>query len=486
MIEEETKTHYKTHQICVKKGHRMYSYFQTMSQNAKNMYNTTNFYIRQVYTGLTQEKVLQPLQKEVLDTIEKSIDEMNEVQLAAYHKKIEKEKVKPKEERKEFKCNLFEKPSKQSPYVDYSFLDCLFKIIIQNDYRSLPVQSSQGIMRVVFQNWKSFYASLKDFKANPSKYKAKPRIPKYIRSAEKEVIFTNQDCVIKDNKFLKFPKTKERLNIGKLGLSVGKLKQVRVIPKYKEYIVELVMDVPVEQIEYVDNGRYMGIDLGIDNLATIVFNTGRRPILIKGKNVKSINQYYNKMKAHFIGILRNGKQTKEGLFTSKRLEKLNQKRHYKLKDIFHKTSFNIVKNALEENIHTIIIGQNKDWKQKSNMGKRNNQSFVSIPHSLLIKMIEYKANKHGIRVIVTEESYTSKASFVDGDDIPSYGESNDKKNFSGKRIKRGLYRSSQDWLINADVNGAGNILKKGYLRFAKENSLNIEMINVWNPQTKVI
>ena len=236
---------------------------------------------------------------------------MNEVQLAAYHKKIEKEKVKPKEERKEFKCNLFEKPSKQSPYVDYSFLDCLFKIIIQNDYRSLPVQSSQGIMRVVFQNWKSFYASLKDFKANPSKYKAKPRIPKYIRSAEKEVIFTNQDCVIKDNKFLKFPKTKERLNIGKLGLSVGKLKQVRVIPKYKEYIVELVMDVPVEQIEYVDNGRYMGIDLGIDNLATIVFNTGRRPILIKGKNVKSINQYYNKMKAHFIGILRKVNRPKK-------------------------------------------------------------------------------------------------------------------------------------------------------------------------------
>ena len=458
MIEEkETRTHYKTHQICIKKGHRMYGYFQTMSQNAKNMYNTTNFYIRQVYTGLTQEKVLQPLQKEVLDTIEKRFDEMNKVQLAAYRKKVEKEKVKPNEKRKEIKCNLFEKPSKQSPYVDYNFLDCLFKIIAQNDYRSLPVQSSQGIMRVVFQNWKSFYASLKDFKANPSKYKAKPRIPKYIRSTKKEVIFSNQDCVIKDNKFLKFPKTKERLNIGKLGLSEGKLKQVRLIPKYNEYVVELVMDVPVEQLEHVDNGRYMGIDLGIDNLATIVFNTGRRPILIKGKNVKSINQYYNKMKAYFIGILRNRKQTKEGLFTSKRLEKLNQKRHYKLKDIFHKTSFSIVKNALEENIHTIIIGQNKDWKQKSNMGKRNNQSFVSIPHSLLIKMIEYKANKHGIKVIVTEESYTSKASFVDGDDIPSYGESNNNKYFSGKRIKRGLYRSSQDWLINADVNGAANI-----------------------------
>ncbi len=485
-MEKESKNHYKTHQIWVKKGHRMYEYFQTMTQNAKNMYNTTNFYIRQVYTSFIQEKPLQPLQKEVLDTIDIKLNQMNEVQWESYQKKIEKQKSKPKEKRKEVTCNLFKKPSKENPYADYHFLDSLFKVMAQNDYRSLPTQSSQGVMKTVFQNWKSFYASLKDYKQNPSKYKGKPRIPKYSRSTEKEVVFTNQDCVIKNNKFLKFPKTKEQLNIGKLGFSEGKLKQVRVIPKYNEYVVELVMDVLTEQKEYVDNGRYMSIDLGIDNLATIVTNTGRRPLLVKGKNVKSVNQYYNKMKAHFLGILRNGKQTNEGPFTSERLEKLHQKRYCKMKDIFHKASSEVIKVALEENINSIIIGQNKQWKQNINMGKQNNQSFVSIPHRLFISMIEYKAAQYGIQVMITEESYTSKASFLDGDDIPTYGKNEGIKQFSGTRIKRGLYRSGCHLLVNADVNGAANILKKAFLRLTKETHFNSEVINVWNPQTKII
>ena len=477
---------YATHQIWIKKGHRLYLYFQEVTRNSKNMYNTTNFYIRQVYTGLTQDKPLQPLQKEVLDTINKNFKQMNIVQELAYQKKVESEKKKPKEKQKKLKCNLFEKPSKENPYVDYNFLDALFKLISQNDYRALPAQSSQAAMKVVFQNWKSYFASLKEYKHNPSKFKGRPRIPKYSHSKEKEITFTNQDCVIKTEKYLKFPKTKERLNIGKLGVTKGSLKQVRVIPKYNEYVVELVMDVPSEQEELMDNGKYMSIDLGIDNLATMVTNTGRNPMLIKGKNVKSINQYYNKMKAYYLGILRQGKAAKEGPFTSKRLEKLHRTRHLKIKDIFHKASFQIVKTALEEDIHTIIIGKNKDWKQQIDMGKRNNQSFVHIPHSLFINMIEYKASRYGIKVIITEESYTSKASFLDGDDIPTYGEGYGKKQFSGKRIKRGLYRTSRKWLVNADINGAANILKKTFTRLKDEFSFNIETVNVEQPEVKTI
>ena len=230
----------------------------------------------------------------------------------------------------------------------------------------------------------------------------------------------------------------------------------------------------------------MGVDLGIDNLATIVTNTGSQPILVKGKNVKSVNQYYNKMKAHVLSILRKGKQTNEGPFTSKKLERLHQKRHLKIKDIFHKASSEVLKMALEENIHTIIIGKNKDWKQDINMGKRNNQSFISIPHRLFITMIEYKAAEHGIKVMVTEESYTSKASFLDHDEIPTYGDCEGKKQFSGKRLKRGLYRSGHGWLINADVNGAANILKKAVIRLTQETSFNTETINVWNPKSKII
>jgi putative transposase len=183
-------------------------------------------------------------------------------------------------------------------------------------------------MKTVFQNWKSFYASLKEYKMSPTKFKARPRIPGYSRSKEKEVLFSNQDCVIKENKFLKFPKTKERLNIGKLGFTEGRLKQVRVIPKYGHYVVELIFDVRSEQKMKPMKKRFMSVDFGMDNVATIVTNTGRRPVLVKGKNIKSVNQRYNQLKAHFMGVLRQGKKTNEGPFTSKRLEQINQKRWY--------------------------------------------------------------------------------------------------------------------------------------------------------------
>ncbi|MCT1902186.1 RNA-guided endonuclease InsQ/TnpB family protein [Oceanobacillus sojae] len=451
---------YRTLQIWVKKGHRMHPYFQNMCQNAKNMYNITNFYIRQIFTGLKQEKELQPLQKEVLESLQTHLPAINANQLQAYQKRSAKEQKKAKSEQKEIKCHLFEMPSKDKPSIHYPLLDALFKSMKQIDYQSLPIQSSQGIMRTVFQNWKAFYGSLREYKKNPIKFSARPNIPSYCRLKEKEVIFSNQNCVVKDNKFLKFPKTKLCLNIGKLGYSEGKLKQVRVIPKYSHYVVELVFQVPIEVEKKESKNRLLAVDLGIDNLATIVTNTGKRAVLVKGKNVKSVNQRFNQLKAYYTGILRQGKQGNEGTFTSKRLEQISHKRFLQIKDLFHKASFQIVKIALEEDIDTIIIGQNKDWKQYATMGKRNNQSFTSLPHTLLIQMITYKAEKQGITVLLTEESYTSKASFLDNDDIPVYGQKNKNAVFSGKRIKRGLYLSKKCERINADVNGAANIMRK--------------------------
>jgi len=485
VTKEKTKNTYRTHQIVIKKGHRMYAYFTEMTEKAKNMYNTTNFFIRQTYTGLKAEYALHPLQQEVLTLINKNVDKMNDVQLIAYQKRLAKEKMNPVDKRKEVKSKLFSAPSEENPYVEYDFLDALFKLTVQNDYRALPTQCSQSVMKTVFQNWKSFYASLKDYRENPHKYKAAPRIPKYSQSSQKEILFTNQDCVVKNDKYLKFPKTKLQLNIGKLGLK-GKLKQVRVIPKYGMFTVELVMEPDAKKLDnYVfKDGNVMAIDIGIDNLATIVTNTGRRPVLFKGKHVKSINQYYNKKKAHFIGILRQGKQSNQGPFTSKRLERLHKTRHQKLKDIFHKVSRQIVDIAVEEKIGTIIIGHNKDWKQEINIGKRNNQSFVSIPHSLLIEMITYKAIEYGIETLISEESYTSKASFIDNDEIPVYGKKTDKKPvFSGRRIKRGLYRTKSGVLINADVNGAANILRKAWTKLLKRELFLTESV-VWKYAAK--
>uniref|UniRef100_UPI0018F290CD RNA-guided endonuclease InsQ/TnpB family protein n=1 Tax=Paenibacillus alkalitolerans TaxID=2799335 RepID=UPI0018F290CD len=235
------------------------------------------------------------------------------------------------------------------------------------------------------------------------------------------------------------------------------LQQVRVVPKYGQYVVELIFACSMET-KQLDKERYMSIDLGVEHLATIVTTTGSRPVLVKGKRIKAINQYYNKRKAHFMSILRHGKQPHEGQHTSKRLERLHRTRYRKIKDLFHKASAYIVRLAVGQNIGTIIVGQNKGWKQASDMGKRNNQSFCHIPHHLLISLIKYKAAQQGMDVQVTEEAYTSQASFLDHDPLPAYEEGKAPM-FSGKRIRRGLYKSKIG-LIHADVNGAANILRK--------------------------
>jgi putative transposase len=429
-------TEYKTFQVRIKKGNRLFPYFEQMCQQAKNVHNTTNFYIRQVFTSYRQETPLQPLQQEVLDTLQRYIGPMNERQGKAYRSRLVRENKKPLDQRKDITFNEFSLPSKENPYVDYHFLDSLFKAMKQVDYRSLPTQSSQWVMKSVFQNWKSFFASIKDYRQHPENYKGTPRIPTYCRANEKEILFTNQDCVIKDHKYLKFPKTKQRLNIGKLGCTKGKFKQVRVIPKYGQYVVELIFDCPYEP-KKMENQRYMAIDLGIDNLVTIVTNTGSKPTLVKGGEIKAINQYFNKMKTHYIGILRQGKSSKEGPHMSIRLEKLHRIRHCKIKDLFHKASYHIVQMAIKQNIGTIIIGQNHGWKNESNIGKRNNQSFCHIPHHLMVSMIQYKAAHQGINVQLTEEAYTSKASFLDHDPLPTYEDKDTKL----------LWKTYLPWLV---------------------------------------
>lgn len=479
MKKKEKEKSYRTQQIIVKSGHRLHPYFKGITENAKNLYNTTNFYFRQIFTAMTSTKSLQPLQQEVLKLVEENLEAMNAIKYATYEKKRLKELEKAPKEQKEIKLSLFEMPSTEKPYVNFTFLDGLFKASKQNDYRSLPTQTSQAVMKTVFSTWKSFFESIKEYKANPSRFSGKPNIPRYIKASQKEAEFSNQDCVIKDNRFLKFPKTKERLNIGKLGSTTSDLKCVRVIPKYDFFVVELVFEVPTFEKNEAAPSRMMAIDLGIDNLATITTNTGMSPILLKGKNIKSINQYYNKKRAHLYSILRQGKQPKEGLFTSKRLQRLDVTRFRKLKDIFHKVSFFIRELAEFEQIDTIVIGKNKGWKQESNMGRKNNQKFVQIPHSLLINLITYKAEEYGINVLVTEESYTSKASFLDMDFIPTYKENDNEQSFSGKRVKRGLYRSKNKTLINADVNGSANIMRKFATK--KGVTLNIEDIRTEQP-----
>ena len=191
-----------------------------------------------------------------------------------------------------------------------------------------------------------------------------------------------------------------------------------------------------------NNNRYSSIDLGVNNLATVTSNVVK-PYIINGKPIKSINQYYNKETA----ICRSNNN-------KKRQRRLSLKRENKIKDYFHKSSSYIVNQLVSDSINTLIIGYNKDWKQDTNMGKINNQKFVFIPHSKFVTMLQYKCRLKGINVLLTEESYTSKSSFLDRDPLKK------SESYGGKRICRGLYRTKNGTLINSDVNGALNILRK--------------------------
>ena len=202
-----------------------------------------------------------------------------------------------------------------------------------------------------------------------------------------------------------------------------------------------------------DNSRYFSIDPGLNNIVSIYNNIGIRPLLYNGRPIKSINQYYNKINAKLRPELPTN------IKSSKKLKQLSFKRSNKIDYEMHKISNHIINEAVKNNISKIFIGNNIGWKNEINTGRRNNQNFVNIPHSKLFNQLLYKGLLKGIEIIFTEESYTSKASFFDKDELPVYGESDNHK-FSGRRIKLGLYKDSKGNLWNADLNGAANIMRK--------------------------
>ena len=205
------------------------------------------------------------------------------------------------------------------------------------------------------------------------------------------------------------------------------------------------------------------VDFGVDNTMAVVTDTGDS-IIFKGEHIKSINQYFNKQKAWRISVMSKGSATTARVW-SKKLDQLSAYRTNYIRDCFHKMSRLLMEWCRSHEVGCLVLGSNKFWKQESNMGKCNNQNFVSIPFEMLKTMIELKSNEYGITVIRQEESYTSKASFMDLDFIPTYSkeEPDTKYHFSGRRIHRGLYKSADGTLMNADINGAANILRKaGY------------------------
>ena len=340
-------------------------------------------------------------------------------------------------------------------WIRYGEMDKLLKADLEfDDYRQMPTaQSAQQTLRLLEKDWKSFFAAIKDWSAHKEKYLGRPKLPKYKPKNGKHIfILTNQNVKLKKDT-LYFPKTFQGFTVRPRFVELNNFvsfQQVRFLPGFRSFTIELVYTMEVADVTFADNGRYLGIDIGLDNLATVVNNAGLKPVIINGKGLKSINKYYNKQISHYREI---AKRMNAKDYTN-RMDSLTRKRNHKMDDYMHKASSYLIRYALFNHFHTIVIGNNKEWKQNSSMGKIVNQSFVGIPHLRLIEMIRYKAQNVGLNVILTEESYTSGTSFPDEEEPV-------KDNYNkARRVKRGLFISDKGIRINADVNGAYQIMKK--------------------------
>ncbi|MBZ0285439.1 MAG: transposase [Anaerolineae bacterium] len=332
-------------------------------------------------------------------------------------------------------------------YLNYNAIEKRFK---QRDLlpdQQLPLKVVQQVLKQVDHDWQAYFAALAEWKAHAEKFQGKPRLPKYKdKSKGRNVLVYTVQAISKKaltQGFIEPSGMPVRIKTGQ-----HEIDQVRIVPRSHHYVVEVIYSVlPQPADVYPD--YVLSIDLGVDNLAALASNQpGFVPLLVNGKPLKSINHWYNKELARLKSALTAGR------YTSKRIQHLTHKRNCRVDTYLHQASRHIIDFMRLMGLGVLVIGKNDGWKQGIELGKRTNQNFVQIPHARFIEMLIYKAELVGIVVLVTEESYTSKCSFLDGESICKH------EQYLGRRIKRGLFRASDGRVINADVNGAYNILRK--------------------------
>ena len=314
-------------------------------------------------------------------------------------------------------------------------------------YRALPCKVSQLVLKQLDQNWRSFFAALRAWQENPERFLGQPRPPRYKHKQQGRFLLIYNTQAI-SRRWLREGWVKPS------GLDVfirtqqTNIKQVRIVPRRDHDVVEIVYEREPEEHD-LDENLIAGVDLGIDNPITLTSNQpGFIPVVVNGRGTKSVNQYYNKRRAEL--------QAQVGTRSTKRLRRLTGKRNRKIKHLLHIASRRVIDHLVDQRVGTLVIGYNANWKQRVNIGRVNNPKFVSIPHGTLLHMLTYKAQLAGIQVVIQEESYTSKCSFLDGE------HPHKREQYAGQRIARGLFRAADGTLINADVNGAYNIITKAF------------------------
>ena len=347
------------------------------------------------------------------------------------------------------------------PMLSWVTLTSNFRKEKQEDMLALPSKVSTNILKSLGNAMSAHYQVLKRFydKSNTS-VTHKPQLPKYLHKTDGRYVveFNNQTISKKRGENGEIIICPRELNL-MIPTKVDKPKCVRIVPKLGAFIIEVIYEVKELPLKYTNN--FAAIDLGINNLASVTFTNGINPLLVSGQKIKSINQGYNRLLAKAQSKL----PRKQG--TSKHIHRLWRNREMKLQSELHRITSFLSQYFDEMCIEKVFIGRNVGWKNNVSMGKKTNQKFVQIPFNTFVSQLKYKCFLRGIEVIEQEESYTSKASFVDNDDIPVYGKLNYEPQFSGKRVYRGLYETKDGFRLNADINGSYNILAKGLQSIGK-------------------
>lgn len=447
---------YRVQKVHVGKDHIMYDWCDRNSAGANNLANACRFRQRQMITA--RRKQLSELSE-------------NEQQVFEEYKKA-------------FDVTSIQETASKSSWRDF---ELLMKINENPDIlnKDMSAQTKQEVLKQTVLDMKSNRMEYLDWKEHPEKYEKRPDLPGYKKKGGRcTFTVTNQDCTIKADKkgmlFAAMPYAKDKPF--PIGRPSGTLKEVKVCPSNGEYDICFYFEQEWEELEPDPvHQRMIGIDLGVDNLMAVTNNCGLPCLLYKGTILKSVNQYFNKNLARIRSeemTKPDCPKTKDGIAKFVPTEEsmsLSRKRDARIHDFMHKVAKHLIRWCVENRIDTIVVGVNRDWKQRSSIGKTNNQNFVSIPHAYLRKCLDYLAKAEGIHYIEREESYTSRSSFLDRDPIPVYGEDGaDKVVFSGKRGPteykgmyrkngfHGLYQAADGTIINADLNGSANILRKEF------------------------
>ncbi len=453
----------RTTTIRINENHLLSNYFDDITLYAAILKKKTYEMFVLTWTGIKKEVSDRSEEEiEMLDKVNKGIELANQKAKLRWRKLKNPEKG-PTE---------YRPPTKEYPFLSSWTIGAIMRNLQDEDFYMIPPNVSMTMVDKACKDMKAYFAALKEWERNRDNNDHHGKKPKMPGSSMGEKTTATFSCTAArimysdDEVWLKFPRTKFKLKLGCSEMFLGKYIHTEVSPSGNGYRVLVSMDDGKEEVKPPENPkRIWGLDLGVTNFVSCANNYGAVPFIVKGGWIKSMNRLYNKKFARLSSDYNRGRESCDVKGDSRRMYAVSRKREDRLRDCYYKVVHFLCKRASEEKVEVVVIGKfdKAECIKKGKKLKKTNQNMAYIPYTNFLKILISVAEKYGIVVIVREESYTSKASAIDKDPIPTYVKGNKTKyEFSGKRTHRGLYRTNENHVLNADVNGAANIARKEF------------------------